>query len=160
MKRIINLVFLSAMSVLCFSCATHKYGLKFFDDAENMLDSEFISKQNLREFTNETETPTDRTFVVDTESLYHSYFNDDESYFALNYEKEKIVIFTFACGYRRHFFAKSVSYKNKTLSVKCEMKRSLTDVGRGFACQPYQRWFIIKVDIAGDIDQAIVKVKQ
>ena len=146
MKRIINLVFLFAMSVLCFSCATRKYNASFFDNAYDWIDTDFAAENPIRQpFSDDDSFPYNRTFIVSSNEQFNYVFQDGID-FPHNFDKETIIVYTFNHHYLRKCYLSNIEKEGDALLISYKTRRKNSCAAYGDSCSPYQRWFVVKLN--------------
>lgn len=164
MKKLLKSVFLCGITVCLFlivafltSCSKSKnYNAILYDNAVEWINADFAdshrvagalytdAQQNGENF------PRSRFFIVDSRTAAEGIFGDSFD-LEVDYENEMLVVYTFSIEYILPAYIDSISLNGTTLTVNCKIKHIQ---GAGTACQPYQRWFIVKLDKL-DIDSVV-----
>lgn len=123
------------------------YNAVLNDNAVEMIDETF-SRNNLtagayyEDIPNPGDSlPESRCFIVKSEAEYKEIFKDCS--LDVNFESEMIIVYTFTIEYILPARIKSIILVDETLKINYEIKLIQ---GAGSACQPFQRWFVIKMD--------------
>ena len=150
MKKIVKIlavVSLLAIATSTFSsCSVVRYNAKIYSDiGEKILpsfreNSPIYNKYNMS-------APESRSFIVADESTYNSIF--EETAFDVDFDKEMLLVCTFSDVYKRRYYVDRVSLKENNLNVYIRIKSAWPGVKD--ACQPYQRWLVVKMR-STDID--------
>ncbi len=92
--------------------------------------------------------PRSRAFVVDTQETYDEIFRSDTN-LAVDFASEMLVVCTFTSTYVRPVEIVKIRQDGETLSVTLKEKQQsdfFFAVRVGAACQPYQRYVVLKMD--------------
>ncbi|MBQ9520453.1 MAG: hypothetical protein IJR67_03145 [Acholeplasmatales bacterium] len=175
MKRIISLFFILSMMVVASSCANSD--IIFNDNAESLLKEDFVENNKISGafytyyfeeneipesigsdlihdesgyytvFYQYNDCPRERQFIIESDEDFRNVFKDDSS-IELNFEKQRIVLYTYASYYRQQFLFDKIIVENDTIICYYYRyhKKATGDGG-----PPYQRWIYIvcnKTDIS------------
>lgn len=88
--------------------------------------------------------PKSRTFLIKSEEEKCNILNGNFDV-EVNFEREMLIVYTWATEYRRPCYIKVLELKDEILYIDFYMQRG--QFGHGDACMPYQRWFVIKLDL-------------
>lgn len=137
------------LSLSSAACATSlPYNTVLYDSAvlwikEDFQNNNLIKVIGFNDDNTENNLPSSRTFIVDNSDYFESIFIDDFSEFEVDFDSEMIIVYTFGIEYVLPAKIKKMTLSDKTLTVNYKIQ---TIPGTGSACQPFQRWFVIKMD--------------
>ena len=118
----------------------------------------FLEKNKVDLSLTQSETPKKRTFIVSSDDSFSEIFKASTE-IAPNFQKERIVVYTFFCIYRQTYHLKNINYKDNIIDISCERNgRSIFSPATGNSCSPYQRWFVIKLNTSNYIETANVEI--
>ncbi len=92
--------------------------------------------------------PRSRSFIVNTQERYDEIFKPDTQ-ISVDFDYEMLVVCTFTSTYVRPVEIAKLKQNGETLSVTLEQKRTsdfFLALRAGAACQPYQRYVVLKMD--------------
>ena len=135
------------------SCA-RDYHVQFFDNAEKWLKEDFASSTPLK--SEDKSAPSNLTFIIKTQDVYDRIFKEDIPELAIDFESQMIIIYTFTDYDRRENVLVDFSVENDAIRFVCDYRSPLP--GYGYACEPYQRWYVVKMD-KFDVRVAIFEIK-
>lgn len=141
-----------------------KYNAVLYDNAEEWIDEDFRSNNRIsgvyyQDGNYVTATEKERTFFVNSAEEYATIFAENNTELKVDFEKDMLIVYTFSIEYRLPVEISDINLADKTLSVNYKIKFPATDENVGNACQPYQRWAVLKMD-KSDIDSAEFKYKR
>ena len=170
MKRIILAILTFVSIVLISSC--NSSNVVFNDDAESQLNDNFLENNRIAgafytKYFDESESeeakkytllhddkgyytifyqyednPRERQFIIENEDDYSLIFKEDNE-LEINFDKQKIVLYTYGCYYKKVFYFDKSIVKDDTLEVYYyRYHKKLT----GDTSNPYQRWIYIICD--------------
>lgn len=123
------------------------YNAVLYDNAVDIIDETF-ARNNLiggvyYEDIPDADTlfPSSRYFIVKDETGFNEIFKADS--LNVNFEIQMVIVFTDSIEYRHPAEIRNMSLNGKSLEVTYGVKLIRN---AGSACQPYQRWFVIKMD--------------
>lgn len=98
--------------------------------------------------------PKSRTFVIKSEEEKCNILNGNFDV-EVNFEQEMLIVYTWSSAERRPCYIKVLELKDDNLYINFYVKPSppLT----GGSCMPYQRWFVIKLDL---LSTSSVEIKE
>ncbi|WP_285819603.1 hypothetical protein [Bacteroides acidifaciens] len=151
MKKILLSGVIIIMSLISLvGCGRNKYNASLFDDAGGWIKEEFANDNLIcgvyyedMDFIADDSYPKARTFIVDNQEKYDQILLADITELDVNFEKQMLVVYTFTTIYHRKNSIKNLSVHNQTLNINYKMESKF---GVGDASQPYQRWFVVKLD--------------
>ena len=115
----------------------------FWGDAKEWFNKDF-RKNNIVDF--ESEFPTNRTIVIDTQEEYDRAFVPGLE-LSVDFSKQMIAVYTFVDINRRENILTDVRVENGVLKLICEDIPPYSEsVDYGDTCQPYQRWYVVILD--------------
>lgn len=119
---------------------------KYFDESE----SEEAKKYTLLHddngyytmFYQYEDNPCERQFIIESEDSYNLIFKEDND-LEIDFDKQKIVLYTYVCYYKKVFYFDKSIVKDDSLEVYYyRYHKKLT----GDTSNPYQRWIYIICD--------------
>ncbi len=123
------------------------YNVVLYDNAVAWIDETFL-RNNLtagayyEDIPNPgTPLPNSRCFIVKSEAEYGEILKEDS--LIVDFETEMIIVYTFTIEYILPAKIKSINLVDGNLKIDYEIELIQ---GVGSACQPFQRWFVIKID--------------
>ena len=133
---------------MIIACNNNKYNATLYDDAQKWIAAEFI-KENLtggafyEDEQVDNSLPTSKAFLIKDEDEMKTVFNNSFD-LEVNFENQMIIVYTFTSIYHRKCDILKMNMENDTLRIiyKVESKSGVGDASR-----PYQRWFVITMDI-------------
>ena len=155
-----KLLFFLILPFVVSSCTIKSKSISgvLFDDALEWIDEVFLEKNKVDLSPTQSETPKKRTFIVSSDDSFSEIFKAGTE-IAPNFQKERIVVYTFFCIYTQTYHLKNINYKDNIIDISCERSgRSIFSPATGSSCSPYQRWFIIKINTSNYIETANVEV--
>ena len=161
MKKILSfiLIIFSCLFVLG-GCSGDKvyYHAKLNDNAVDIIREDFAAEHVFQtEKTEETvekdgktttyyyikTIPSNYTFIVSDAATYDEIFIENELYEDIDFDKEILVVYSYKSTYVSDYFLTKVVVQSGVLKVVAKRyHKRLT----GDACQPYQRWVVIRLD--------------
>lgn len=138
-------IFLLSICFLSISCSTHRYGAVFYDDACEWIKESFQEDNKTSDMPSVDNIPSNRTFLINNISSFNQTFIE-ETPFKADFNKNIYVVHTFTSVYRTQYYLTDLKLKSRCLSATYRRKNSLISFGSGNACQPYQRWFVVKLN--------------
>lgn len=87
--------------------------------------------------------PESRTFIITDRKNFEKIIIDDFSEFEVDFDKEMLIVYTFAIEYVLPAKIANVELNDKTLTVNYNIELTRGELS---ARAPYQRWFIVKLD--------------
>ncbi len=83
--------------------------------------------------------------VIDSEEKYNEVFSVDSKQYDVDFDKQKLIVYTFMNFYRNHERAVlSTKVEDDVLKIEYETLHKIPD--SGCSCQVYQCWFVIRLD--------------
>ncbi len=132
---IIGLVIIMLFTFLS-GCTNNKYNAKLYDNAIEWINVDFANNNQVGNL-----SFSNRTFIIDSQEKYDQVFNNNE--LEIDFNNQMLVVYTFITIYHRKNYIKNIDVKNSVLKITYEMEKK---PGVGDASQPYQRWFVVKLD--------------
>ena len=145
MKTKFSKLLLLPICFLTISCSTHRYGAVFYDDAYEWIKKSFQEDNQVVDYSSDESTPSNRTFLINDISSFNEVFIED-SPFKADFNKNIYVVYTFCAIYRKKYILIELSLKSNCLNATYTVENRFLSFGSGNACQPYQRWFVIKLN--------------
>ena len=170
MKRIALVVFIFLSLLLISGC--NCINIVFNDNAESLLKEDFVENNKISgafytKYFEENEipesigsdlihdesgyytvfyqyedNPRERQFIIESEDSYNLIFKEDND-LEIDFDKQKIVLYTYVCYYKKVFYFDKSIVKDDTLEVYYyRYHKKLT----GDTSNPYQRWIYIICD--------------
>ncbi len=130
-----------------------KYNAVLYDNANDWIREEFLNENRTRgayfdiggEINSaDKSNPKSRTFIVDNQEEYDEIFISDLNEFDFDFDNQMLIVFTFTTIYHRNNKIKSLDMQNGILKINYKME---SKSGVGDASVPYQRWFVVKLDL-------------
>ena len=90
------------------------------------------------------DNPKTRTFIIDNQEKYDEIIVSDIDELQVDFTKQMLVVHTFIDEYVRVRTIETVEFENGNLTITYVLEHISGNVGS--VCQPYQRWFIVKMD--------------
>ncbi len=118
------------------------YNAVLYDNAVDWIREDF-QVNNLVGST-QSPYPSERTLIVNNQDEFNEIFLPDIGELDVDFTSQRLVVYTFRAIYRKSFYLKSVTMENGRLKVIYQME-DLTP-GTGSATNPYQRYFVLKLD--------------
>ena len=137
----IGLVLLLIFSLLP-GCSNVKYDAQLFDSASAWIKEDFIN-DNPVGYSENGSYPTERVFVVKNQEEYDEIFIESVDDFDVDFGTQMLVVYTFETIYHRNNNLVSSDINGDVLNITYEMEKKL---GVGDASEPYQRWFVVRLD--------------
>lgn len=150
-----NIVFLGVFLVMILSCLVVACGSKcnavLYDNAEQWIKEDFFTKNHTKgafyegELSPEDDSnPVSRTFIIDNQEKYNDVFVADVKQLEIDFNNQAFVVFTFTTIYHRDCRIVKFTEKDGNLKITYTME---SKSGVGDASAPYQRWFVVKLDL-------------
>lgn len=147
-------IFIMALACLfCLAGCGNKYNAEIVSDSYNnsgeWLNEDFV-KNNYTAWSNhegvliDGSFPKSRTFVIKSEEEKCKILNGSFDV-EVNFEREMLIVYTWTIDNIRPCYIKSVKLKDDVLYINFYVEP--LPPGHGGACMPYQRWFVIKLDL-------------
>ena len=125
-------------------CLSNKYNAELFDTAAEWINEDFANNNIVRRYGNpEDEYPKTLTFIVDTQEEYHQTFHESANELSVDFNTQMLVVYTFSAINHRNNTIKNLNLEEDVLTITYEMEKKYFI---GDTCQPYQRWFVVKID--------------
>ena len=140
---------------LLTGCSNIKYNAQFFDSATDWIKEDFIN-DNLVGYSENGTYPTERVFVVKNQEEYDEIFIESIDDFDIDFDTQMLVIYTFETIYHRNNDLVSLEVNEDVLNITYKMEKKS---GVGDASQPYQRWFVVRLDKL-DVDSVVFVEKE
>lgn len=140
---------------LLTGCSNIKYNAQLFDFAVDWIKEDFING-NLVDNLENSEYPTKRVFIVKNQEEYNKTFNKNVSNFNLNFDTQMLIVYTFVDIYHRNNSLVSLDVVEDVLTITYKMQKKS---GVGDASKPYQRWFVVKLDMLS-VDSVVFVEKE
>ncbi len=128
---------------LLTGCSNIKYNAQLFDFAVNRIKEDFIN-DNLVDNLENNKYPTERVFIVKNQEEYNKTFNKNVSNFDFNFDTQMLIVYTFVDIYHRNNSLVSLDVVEDVLTIAYKMEKKSRV---GDASKPYQRWFVVKLDM-------------
>lgn len=150
----LGLVFIMIFSFLT-GCSNIKYNAQLFDSATDWIKEDFIN-DNLVGYSANSTYPTERVFVVKNQEEYNEIFIKSNDDFDIDFDTQMLVVYTFETIYHRNNSLVSLEVNEDVLNITYKMEKKS---GVGDASQPYQRWFVVRLDKL-DVDSVVFVEKE
>lgn len=150
----LGLVLIMIFSLLT-GCSNIKYNAQLFDSATDWIKEDFIN-DNLVGYSENSSYPTERVFVVKNQEEYEEIFLESIDDFDVDFDTQMLVVYTFETIYHRNINLVSLEVNEDVLSITYKMEKKS---GVGDASQPYQRWFVVRLDKL-DVDSVVFVEKE
>lgn len=128
---------------LLTGCSNIKYNAQLFDFAVDWIKEDFING-NLVDNLENSEYPTKRVFIVKNQEEYNKTFDKNVSNFDFNFDTQMLIVYTFVDICHRNNSLVSLDVVEDVLTITYKMQKKS---GVGDASKPYQRWFVVKLDM-------------
>ena len=145
----LGLVLIMIFSLL-MGCSNIKYNAQLFDFTTDWIKEEFIN-DNLVGYSENSAYPTERVFIVKNQEEYDEIFNESIDDFDIDFGTQMLVVYTFETIYHRDNHLVSLEADEDVLNITYKMEKKN---GVGDASQPYQRWFVVRLDKL-DVDSVV-----
>ena len=150
----LGLVLLIIFSALT-GCSIVKCNAELFDSATEWINEEFIN-DNLVGYSENSSYPTERIFIVNSQDQYNQIFIENIDELDIDFNTQMLVIYTFVTVYHRNNSLVRLEVNEDVLKITYTMEKKL---GIGDASQPYQRWFVVRLDKL-DVDSVVFVEKE
>ena len=140
---------------LLTGCSNIKYNAQLFDFTVDWIKEDFIN-DNLVDNLENNKYPTERVFIVKNQEEYNETFNKNVSNFDFNFDTQMLIVYTFLDIYHRNNSLVSLDVVEDVLTITYKMKKKS---GIGDASEPYQRWFVVKLDMLS-VDSVVFVEKE
>lgn len=140
---------------LLTGCSNIKYNAQLFDFTVDWIKEDFIN-DNLVDNLENNKYPTERVFIVKNQEEYNETFNKNVSNFDFNFDTQMLIVYTFVDIYHRNNSLVSLDVVEDVLTITYKMKKKS---GIGDASEPYQRWFVVKLDMLS-VDSVVFVEKE
>ena len=134
---IIGLVIIMLFTFLS-GCTNNKYNAKLYDNAIEWINVDFANNNQVGNL-----SFSNRTFIIDSQEKYDQVFINNTDELEFDFNNQMLVVYTFITIYHRKNYIKNIDVKNSILKITYKMEKK---PGVGDASQPYQRWFVVKLD--------------
>lgn len=151
-KSLYCLMVILVSLLIFFGCNQNMFNAVLYDDAINWIRDDFINNNrtggsyygdNL-EFVTDDSLPDQHSFVVSSDEEADKIFNDNFD-LTVDYNSEMIIVYTFTTIYHRQCELTDIEQSKNVLNISYKMKK--VGSNSGDASMPYQRWFIIKMNL-------------
>ncbi len=149
-KKIAGIGMILIMCLCVLVGCGNNYNAKLYDNANDYIKKEFAAENPTRgsyygeqDFYADDTYPATRTFIVDNQDKYDKIFIDDLEEFGISFDKQMLIVYTVTTVYHRNNWIVSADEHSGVLTIKYKMEEKF---GVGDASQPYQRWFVVKLD--------------
>lgn len=149
LQTLICSILLVAMILSMAACAKNlPYNTVLYDNAAAWINEDFQNDNLIKvigfiDDDTESDLPLSRTFMIDNRDDFESIFIHDFSEFEVDFDDEMIIVYTFGIEYILPAKINKMALSKKILTINYKIQ---TKPGTGSACQPFQRWFVIKLD--------------
>lgn len=150
----LGLVLIMIFSLLT-GCSNIKYNAQLFDSATDWIKEEFIN-DNLVGYSEDDSYPAERVFAVKNQEEYDEIFIESIDDFDVDFGTQMLIVYTFETIYHRKNNLVSLDVKEDVLNITYKMDKKS---GVGDASQPYQRWFVVRLDKL-DVDSVVFVEKE
>ena len=140
---------------LLTGCSNIKYNAQLFDSVTDWIKDDFIN-DNLVGYLENSSYPTERVFVVKNQEEYDEIFVESIDDFDVDFVTQMLIVYTFETIYHRNNNLVSLEVKEDVLNITYKMDKKS---GVGDASQPYQRWFVVRIDKL-DVDSVVFMEKE
>ncbi len=132
-------------------CTGRPYHAELYDLAAEWIQEDFAAEHPVRCWGNSEEAdphPKTRVFLVKDREQYEAIFREDADGVRVDFNSQMLVVYTFSTVYHRENKLTDLTLQDGVLTVtyRMETPNKLFGVGVGDASQPYQRWFVVKLD--------------
>ncbi len=147
---VVSLVLCLGVLAGCNNRNNVKYNAVLYDNAVDWIDETFASNNLVRgayyediqgEPEPEIPLPYSRYFIVKSETEFNEIFKEDS--LDVDFETQMVIVYTLRIEYRNPAELRSVSLDGETLKITYGIELI---PHTGSACQPFQRWFVIKMN--------------
>ena len=150
----LGLVLIMIFSLLT-GCSNIKYNAQLFDSATDWIKEDFIN-DNIVGYSENGTYPTERVFIVKNQEEYDEIFNESIDDFGIDFDTQMLVVYTFETIYHRNNNLVSLEVDEDVLTITYKMEKKS---GVGDASQPYQRWFVVRLEKL-DVDSVVFVEKE
>lgn len=140
---------------LLTGCSNIKYNAQLFDFTVDWIKEDFIN-DNLVDNLENNKYPTERVFIVKNQEEYNKTFNKNVSNFDFNFDTQMLIVYTFVDIYHRNNSLVSLDVAEDILTITYKMEKKS---GVGDASKPYQRWFVVRLDMLS-VDSVVFVEKE
>lgn len=138
----LGLVFIMLLGIFT-GCAHWKYHAKLYDAAGQWIQEEFQS-ENLLSFGGGTAYPAERVFIVTNQEECNEIFVPSAEELSVDFDTQMLIVYTFTDTNLRNNRIVGMDADNGVLKIAYKMEEYLVPVLD--TCNPYQRWFVVKMD--------------
>lgn len=128
---------------LLIGCSNIKFNAQLFDSARDWIKEDFIN-DNLVDNLEDSKYPTERAFIVKNEEEYDKIFKENADNCDINFDAQMLIVYTFITIYHRNNSLVSLEAVEDVLTITYKMEKKS---GVGDASIPYQRWFVVRLDM-------------
>jgi len=142
----IILVFLMIFGVLA-GCSHWKYHATLYDAAGEWINEDF-QKENILRFHGGSAYPKNRVFIVNTQADYDQIFVPDAEGLSVDFDTQMLIVYTFTDENRRNKQIVGMNLNDGVLKITYKKEKPIKEyfVPVGDTCNPYQQWFVVKMD--------------
>ncbi|MGN0808238.1 MAG: hypothetical protein ACI4MN_07330 [Candidatus Coproplasma sp.] len=135
----------------CSNNKNVKYNAVLYDDAVKWIREDFAG-ENLIDYFQDGSSAS-YTFLVDSQEKYNSIFLEDTDGLSVDFDNQMLAVYTFiSFNYRNNYLANlELNGKVLTITYEMEKKKGVNDTS-----QPYQRWFVVRLDKL-DVESVVFK---
>ena len=123
----------------CYDCDEdffdNKYNATLYDSAKDWIREDFILA-----------TPEKRVFIVNDQQRYDEIFISDIEELQIDFNSQMLIVYTFGDEYVLKRMLIKTEIKNDCLNIAYGLEKLPVKENYGAVCQPYQRWFVVKMD--------------
>lgn len=128
---------------LLTGCSNIKYNTQLFDSAIDWIKEDFIN-DNLVDNLEDSKYPTERVFIIKSQEEYDKIFKENVDTCDINFDSQMLVVYIFITIYHRNNSLVSLEAVEDALTITYKMEKKS---GVGDASIPYQRWFVVRLDM-------------
>ena len=140
------LIFLMIWGVLA-GCSHWKYHATLYDAAGAWIKEDF-QKENIVHLEGGSTYPKNRVFIVNTQVDYDQIFIPDAAELSVDFDTQMLIVYTFTDTNRRNKQIVGMNLNDSVLKITYQKEKPIKEyfVPVGDTCNPYQQWFVVKMD--------------
>lgn len=150
--RFIALILLCVISIttLC-GCNSNPYNAVLYDSAVDWIKEDFVLANPIKtvgfiDENPEGQNPKSRVFIVKDQQRYDEIFISGIEELQIDFNSQMLIVYTFGDETVNHRMLTKTEIKNGCLTITFDLVEPSGKGNYGGSCQPYQRWFVVKID--------------
>lgn len=139
----------------CYDCDEdifdNKYNATLYDSAKDWVREDFILANPIKtvgfiDENPEGQNPKNRVFIVNDQQRYDEIFVSGIEELQIDFNSQMLIVYTFSDEYVLKRMLIKTEIKNDCLNIAYGLEKLPVKENYGSVCQPYQRWFVVKMD--------------